>query len=470
MTTNLSDLQNTKVLFIAYFYPPCSSTEVPGSLRTVKFLRNLSNGECHVLTTPPAVGSDVDALRHIQLPVKTEIIHRVGSWDVFKVMLWLRRLLQKTLGKDAYSDASNNSPTSKKVFEGSASQTGSERGRLQRLKDFIYNLCYFPDQAGPWIIPAFIKGFRVVRKNRLDVIFATGSPWSGLIVGYLVSKATGKPLIVDFRDPWMNNPFHQSKGQFLDKVSYNLERRVVRHAVAVSLNTEPLRQDFVTRYQDIPSEKFFVMPNGFDPADFNQIEPEPRSGEQETLLLCHAGFLYGVRDPDVLLKAIRLANESLAESGKKVVFRQIGDMRLNYNLEEHYADLLEDRSLILEPSRPYQECLSALASADIVVNIQPATQTQVPSKLYDYLGINRPIIHITSKEGALGRLVADKQIGTIVEFDDDSTLTDLLVSLAKQSQSNDFSGYSSRADFDIQRISAVLAEKFIQNAKSRATE
>ncbi|WP_449287123.1 glycosyltransferase [Marinobacter sp. PE14] len=466
MTKSVSDLQKNKVLFIAYFYPPCSSTEVPGSLRTVKFVRNLNNGQCHILTTRPAVGPDNDALGHIQLPVKAEIIHRVRSWDVFKVMLWLRQSVRKALGKGAKSGASkNDSPTSKKVFEGSASQTESERGKFQHLKDFIYNLCYFPDQAGPWIIPAFIKGFRVVQKNRLNVIFATGSPWSGLIVGYLISKATGKPLIIDFRDPWMNNPFHQSKGQVLDKFSYSLERRVVRHAVAVSLNTEPLMQDFVARYQDIPAEKFFVMPNGFDSADFDKIKAEPRIHDQDTLLLCHAGFLYGVRDPDVLLKAIRLANETLAESGKRVVFRQIGDVQLNYNLEERYADLLESESLILESSRPYQECLSALASADAVVNIQPATQTQVPSKLYDYLGINRPIIHITSKDGALGRLVAEKQIGTVVEFDDDSTLADLLVSLAEDMHSNNFSGYDSRDDFDIQRISAVLAEKCIQHAK-----
>lgn len=464
-------LEGNRILFVAYFYPPCASTEVPGSMRTVKFVRNLTNGECHVLTTPSAVRPDRDALGHIQLPVNGETIHRVGSWDVFRLMLRLRKLLQQALGKGANSASSPTArEANKNAFEGSGPQEESAPGRLQRLKDFVYNLCYFPDQAGPWIIPAFISGARVVRRNKLDVIFATGSPWSGLVVGYLISKATGKPLIVDFRDPWMNNPFHQSKGQFLDKFSFNLERRVVRHAVAVSLNTEPLMSDFVARYQDIPTEKFFVMPNGFDSADFEKIKPEPSDCDQDTFLLCHAGFLYGVRDPDVLLKAIRLANETLAESGKRVVFRQIGDVQLNYKLEERYADLLENGSLILESSRPYQECLSALASADAVVNVQPATQTQIPSKLYDYLGINRPIIHITSKDGALGRLVAEKQIGNVVEFDDDSTLAELLVSYAMERHSNDFSGYNSREDFDIQRISAVLAEKFIQHAKERSTE
>lgn len=52
MAENPADLQGTRVLFIAYFYPPTESTGVPGSMRTVKFIRNLGNGERHVLTTP----------------------------------------------------------------------------------------------------------------------------------------------------------------------------------------------------------------------------------------------------------------------------------------------------------------------------------------------------------------------------------------------------------------------------------
>lgn len=461
MIQERADLQGKRVLFIAYFYPPTDSTGVPGSMRTVKFIRNLENGECHVLTAPPAVSSEDNALRHLPLPINGEHVHRVASWDVFRLLLAIRHRLRKMLGK-AGGNAQSGA-TSKPVFKGS-NDNASARSRPQQLKDFIYNLCYFPDQAGPWIIPALLKGRRIVRQHKLDAIFATGSPWSGLIAGYLISKATGKPLIADFRDPWVNNPFHQTKGQLLDRQSAALERKVVRHATAVSLNTEPLLQEFRARYPEMDPHKFFVMPNGFDPADFKAVKAEPRSHDNDTLLLCHAGLLYGVRDPAVLLEAIRSANSQLRASGKRIVFRQIGNVQLDYSVHERYPDLIEQGALLLDNPKPYQQCLAALASADVVVNIQPATQSQIPSKLYDYLAINRPIINITSRDGALGHLVATKGLGDLVSFDDTAALTGLLVDKCMNRHVNDFSGYPQRFEFDVKEISVTLSKRIVNEA------
>ncbi|HAC88297.1 MAG TPA: hypothetical protein DCF95_10165 [Gammaproteobacteria bacterium] len=464
MTVKSANLQGKKILFVAYFYPPSDSTGVPGSMRTVKFVRNLSNGECHVLTMPPAVTLEKNALSHINLPVNGEQIHRAASWDIFRLLLSVRQSLRKILGKASRSDADATNDARQTVFKSTSVDDERPASRFQRFKDFVYNLCYFPDQAGPWIIPAFIAGRRIVRRRNLDAIFATGSPWSGLVTGYLISKTTGKPLIADFRDPWMNNPFHQSKGKLLDFLSARLERKVVQQAIAVSLNTEPLREEFLERYPHLCPDKFFVMPNGFDQADFADIEPEERQKDDTTLLLCHAGFLYGVRDPAVLLEAIRAANIDLNAYGKQVVFRQIGSVQLNYDIKERFCDLLETGALVLEAPKPYQQCLSALASADAVVNIQPATQSQIPSKLYDYLGINRPIINITASDGALGKLVRTKNLGALADFDEIEKLTGILITEALNSTHESFRGYPNRFDFDVKQISSVLAEKIVKES------
>ncbi|HET8800077.1 MAG TPA: glycosyltransferase [Marinobacter sp.] len=460
-----ANLDGHSVLFISYFYPPIESTGVPGSMRTLKFIRNLYNGTFYVLTKKSSLTEEYNAMRHLTLPVNGERVLRTISLDIFHLALSLRKnfrfLVSKILKK-------NNSNEVHSVLNTSLTfNSRPARSQFQRVKDFIYDLCYFPDQAGPWILPAIIQGVRTVRKHNISVVFATGSPWSGLVSGYVISRLTGKPLIVDFRDPWMNNPFHQSKGKLLDDWSARLERRVVRHASAVSLNTHPLQSEFLQRYPDIPATKFFVMPNGFDPADFEDIEPEPRTTEGGTLLLCHAGFLYGVRDPAVLLEAIRKANTALASLGKRITFRQIGDVNLGYDITERFSDLISDGSLILDPARPYKECLSALASADIVVNVQPGTRTQVPSKLYDYLAINKPILNITSPDGALGELVLNKQLGDLVSFDQEAELTELLVAYGKEDYPKSFPGYENRDEFSVSHISSALAERIVQCAETR---
>ena len=456
-----ADLGGSNVLFVAYFFPPTISTGVPGCMRTIKFLRNLKGGQCHVLTTPEAqLSPEQSALSHIELPVHDETIHRVASRDVFQVLLTARRSVKGLVKRGGNSGRAEPATSFRTATSATAQPDNGlpETGRFQQMKDFIYNLCYFPDQAGPWVLPAVARARRIVREQNIDVIFATGSPWSDLIVGYLVSRLTRTPLIVDFRDPWMNNPFHPSKGALLDAWALRWEQRIVEHANAVSLNTEPLKQEFLQRYPRQPADKFFVMPNGFDLADFTASEAAVPDSRYFTL--CHAGFLYGVRDPAPLLQAIEQANRQLADSGRQIRFRQIGDIQLNYDVRERFGALIDDGSLMIEPPQPYQQCLQALTGADMVVNIQPATRSQVPSKLYDYLAINRPILNITPRDGALGTMVEEYGLGELFDFEESEALARRLVEIVQNDEySGSFEGYNNRSRFDSRHTAWDLAEK-----------
>ncbi|PPI79366.1 hypothetical protein DXI23_03690 [Marinobacter flavimaris] len=460
----IADLAGRKVLFIAYFFPPTVSTGVPGSQRTVKFLRNLSNGECHVLTVPATVSDQDNALRHLSLPINGEVIHRVAPWDIFKALLSLRKRVKSLFKRGSSPTGTSEAPAAtqpaQSVFR-SGNDTKDTRSAFQKLKDFIYDLCYFPDRAGPWILPATRYGKKLVREQDIDVIFATGSPWSGLITGYLISKATRKPLIVDFRDPWMDNPFHQSKGRFLDNWTSKLERKVVTHAAAVSLNTPPLRDAFIARYPEIEAERFFVMPNGFDPSE--QICKTPReNAPPDTLVLCHTGFLYGVRDPAPLLEAIREANKGLGDSKKKVCLIQVGAINLSYDIGSRFEDLTQTKTLILKGKLSHEECIEIQAQADILVNIQPFTKTQVPSKLYEYLAPKIAIFNITPKDGALGKIVTEDGLGGLFENTDDNRLTATLIQLAIDKTQLDRYVPINIEKYRVDRITSVLSNKIIE--------
>lgn len=454
-----SNLSGKSVLFIAYFFPPVDSTEVPGAMRTLKFVRNLEGGDLHVLTTPPRMEESRSALAHVQLPVNDEYIHRVKPWDIFKMLLSLRDWVK---GLKQRKGVTNTAPAAAPNPFKTDTNSNDTRSHAQQLKDFVYNLCYFPDQAGPWILPAYFYGKKLVKEKRIDAIFATGSPWSGLFAGYLISRATGKPLIVDFRDPWMNNPFHQSKGALLDKWSVKMERAIVHHAAAISLNTEPLMEEFLERYPNLDRNRFFVMPNGYDLSDLADVSPPTSAPQNDHITLCHAGFLYGVRDPAVLLEAIRAANARNKGNQRKLRFRQIGAVQLGYDIRSRFADMLSDGSLVLDPPRPYQECLSELLLADWVVNVQPATRSQVPSKLYDYLALNKPILNITPREGALGRIVAKYELGLLFDFDELDALTNALLEITStHNPEQPFQGYSARSLFDCVTIADVLAKRIV---------
>ncbi|PAV24507.1 hypothetical protein CF392_15915 [Tamilnaduibacter salinus] len=127
------------------------------------------------MTTPEAQLSEAEsALEHLDLPVNGETVHRVNKWDLFNALLASRSLLKTLLGKNKRgAKFGAASTTFKSAPEGEGQDTTSG---FQRLKDFIYNLCYFPDQAGPWILPAVFRGLRIIKQHRIDAIFATGAP------------------------------------------------------------------------------------------------------------------------------------------------------------------------------------------------------------------------------------------------------------------------------------------------------
>ena len=258
----------------------------------------------------------------------------------------------------------------------------------------------------------------------------------------------------------MNNPFHHSKGKLLDKWARYLEAKVVNHASLVSLNTEPLKDDFLYRFPRLPPGKFFVLPNGFDISDFTNIKDTPKNGEDTNLTFCHAGFLYGVRDPSVLLNAIQKANKTLKKYNKKICFKQIGDIQLNYDIKERYQSMTENGALEIVTSKPYKECLTDLKNADWVVNIQPGTKTQIPSKLYDYLAISRPILNITDKEGALGKLVSKHKFGELFNFEEEEKLSKRLIEIAlTHDRSEPFKPYAASSLFDCAIITKKLSDK-----------
>ena len=122
--------------------------------------------------------------------LKQEQCHYLKS-DIFEWLIGLRNVSKKLLGKGGTNKAADTVDDCQ-VFKSEESDTEVEQSKFQRLKDFIHNFFYFPDQGGPWIIPAYFFGKKLVRQRGIDIIFATGSPWSGLLVGYLISKATGK--------------------------------------------------------------------------------------------------------------------------------------------------------------------------------------------------------------------------------------------------------------------------------------
>lgn len=445
--------KKTKILFIAYFFPPIAGQGLPGAQRTVKFLRYLKKVESFVLTVRADCYPEYMKLnRNFVLPVKNETIYRSKTIDIFGFIIKIRNAIQNSIIRKKKSVKCQNRQ---------AVSTVSVK-KTNRVKDALSSILKYPDFASPWLFPAVIRGFKIIKKNDIDIIFATGMPWTSLLVGCFLSVVTGKKLVIDFRDPWVDNPYIDKGGfeQFLDKCC---EFLVVKRAHLVIANTETLLKAMISRYSKYES-KFIVLPNGYDEYDFQNLPGKIFS--KDKYIVAHAGFLYLKRDPVSILKALKTLKKKYPLVCKKIEFHHIGGIDLDYDLIDYCKVKRIQDNIVLPGVMEHNDCLGYLSGADMLLIIQPGTKTQIPSKLYEYIYFDKPILAVTEKDSALGELLLNYGFGYVFEPGEHEKIAEFLYQMSRSKleskNQTEFTPYENKAKFDVKQITL----KFQNSIKS----
>jgi glycosyltransferase involved in cell wall biosynthesis len=404
-----------RVLMIAYFFPPVGGIGAAGSQRILKFAKYLPK-----YGWQPLILSVKEKSYESYLSTDQSLLSKVPPGiPVIRttVIRWLTRILELK--------GRLKPPAAAESFHGGAPPASlqhpmrsSNPGWYQRIKDSVTDLFEIPDEEMGWILPATVSGLATFRRHRYDAIFSTGRPWSAHVIGHLLKRLTGKPLVVDFRDPWMTNPFRLPYSWLKNTLEGALERKVIEGADLVIANTRELQNEFIGRFPSGPVAKFAVIPNGFDPDDYEESNESQPYEEQERFVITHTGFLYGRRDPLPFLKAVeKLTGRPGIDRGHWRV-NLVGTVELPYNVSEFLAAHGLDDIVTLHEHVPFKESLVHMRRASVLLLLQPGTTTQVPSKLFEYIGMKKPILAISPKSGATSRIVSEEGLGEIADPDD----------------------------------------------------
>ncbi len=443
-----------KVLMVAYFFPPVGGIASAGSQRTLKFAKYLGERGWQ-----PIVLTVREKCYERYFVMDPTLLERVPP-DVkiarSSVIRWLTRLLEfKNRGRVVPPPAT--APTS---ADGPGS-AGRNPGRLQQWKDAVTGLFEIPDEEVGWLIPGVAAGLGVVRRERVDVLYASGKPWTAHLIAAVLKKLTGKPLVIDFRDPWVTNPFRGPQSPLRDRVEAYLERKVVETADVVVTNTKALRDEFIARFPGVPAAKFVTLLNGFDPEDYDEVRAA-RPLDARKFTIAHTGFLYGKRDPRGFLEAVaRLIEEGkIAPDALEIVF--VGSIELPYDLPSYLRAKRIAGIVRLIDQVPYRESLRHLAESDALLLLQPGTKTQVPSKLFEYIALGKPILAVSPRDGATARLVFEESLGRVADADRVEEIAAAVEELYRIWREGGAVGAANgaRAKFDVRKVTAVLAEQF----------
>ncbi len=449
-----------KILMIAYMFPPAGGIGIAGAQRVLKFAKYLpkKNWQPIILTVKPssyesylAMDPSLDSKVSPDLPVIRTSVFRGLTWILKKKKRVMDVLRPKPVSKQV--QAVRVSPVVHNV----------SKGWFQTIKDSFTDLFEIPDEEMGWFVPAVWAGVKSVRRQQIDLIYATGRPWTAFLIGRMIKGLTGKPLVVDFRDPWMTNPFRISYSTMKDRVEAYLEQMVVSGADMLIANTETLRAEFLSRFPDEDPSKFVTVSNGFDPEDFKAEESHLDMKRPNVYTMTHTGFLYGKRDPQEFLKALQQLIESKRIEADKIRVQFLGAIDLAYDLETYLRTLHLESIVTLHDHRPFQEALQFLKGSDGLLLLQPGTATQIPSKLFEYIGLGKPILAICPAKSATEDLMKENNLGRVVQPESSQEIAEGIAALYKQwsAGSGEPAETLARSEkFNVDAITTDLVRKF----------
>lgn len=379
--------QNTyrhRVLLISYLFPPCGESGVQRNLKYAKYLLQFG-WKPYILTVKDIFYHSYDYSLLNQLS-KEVVIARTGSLDPYRIASILIRLFKFKNG--------NSQKQSQNDQKG---KTWSMR-IYRTLRDWLV----FPDTCVAWIPFAFLRGFFIIKKHKIEAIVASVWPYSSAVVSYLLSKATGIPFMLDFRDGWTDDPYlgrptvlHKNAHRFLEKL-------IVPRANAASVYGDFLRDLLAVKYPELRLE---VLTNGFDPEDFVGIKPALK--KEGLRRIVYSGSVYSN------YTFFRSMLDSLYDMPRsfldkfEIVF--VGRVEI-----PNAQDLISERGLEhnvkLIGYVAHTTAIEYLLSADALLFGLPAADIWAYSgKIFEYIMTKKPIISFVNNQGIAADLL--RQIG-----------------------------------------------------------
>jgi glycosyltransferase involved in cell wall biosynthesis len=270
----------------------------------------------------------------------------------------------------------------------------------------------------------------IIEKERPDFIYHRHSEFN--FASSLLAKEFGIPLVLEYNgsEVWIKKNWGRI---YLESLCRSAEEVQLRSARIIAVVSKVIKEDLIQR--GIRSDKIIVNPNGVDPGKFypeidgNSIRTQ--YGLTGKLVAGFVGTFGAWHGVDVLARAIKPTIQRQSD----VHFLIVGDGTLRGEVERIIRDDNVLPYVTLTGSVPHDAIPKYLAACDVLLsphvqNADGSTFFGSPTKLFEYLGMGKPII--ASGVGQIGEIMNDGRNCLLMKHRDYNDLADKIVFLINQ--------------------------------------
>lgn len=355
-----------KVLVIAYYYPPMGLSGVQRTLKFTKYFNNF-NWEPTVVTA-----SDTGYFAH-----DNSLLEEAKNAGI-KIF--------RTSGKD---------PNSLLAKYGTINPPHEI---IRKIFNRVSQSVYIPDNKVSWSKQAFKLCSDLLSKEKFDLIFVTGPPFSSFTMAAKLKKKFNLPLFFDYRDLWYDSyhafypmPYHK----YLNKKQ---EYLALKAADRISVTNRRIKEKLINTYKFLTFEDIVIIPHGFDPMDFESIKADQKPNRK--MILTYSGIFYSNITPKYFLSAFKKLTREQPHIASEIELHFVGHLnKTNKALirKMKLEEFVKDFGYL-----NHRDAVKKILSSDVLWMMLGKWKNSdhiLPGKLFEYVGSRKPFI-ISVPDGA----------------------------------------------------------------------
>jgi hypothetical protein len=262
-----------------------------------------------------------------------------------------------------------------------------------------------------WAITAYFTAARIIQKRKPVLVYSTGGAYTAHLAGYWLKWRFGLPWIAEIHDPMIFPGLTKSKMRM--RFSAWLEGVICKHADVVWWFTEEALNRARARHSELGERGHCLIP-GSNPPEFTRT-PYRRG---KNLVIAHFGSLAETRNLEIFLLGLRRVlelNPEWTEHIRLHLYGGIIDPVSAHAIRDfpHPAMIEQYGRLETDPKTGESgrnRVLKRMNAADCLLLLHgtvPFCEEYIPSKMYEYLWAQRPIMALVWHNPQMERMLRE---------------------------------------------------------------
>lgn len=254
------------------------------------------------------------------------------------------------------------------------------------------------ESSWSWWLSAYLKGRALARQQPFSLIYSTGGAFAAHLAARALKRATGTPWLAEVHDPMVMPG--SSPGTAQQKMQAEIERLICTDADVAIWFTEQALVSARRRHPQLGERGKMMLPGIDQPF---QVLPPYHPGAK--FIIGHFGSLSATRHLGPIISALEFLKASrpdlIAKTELHVYGGPLDPVSSDKLLHSPVQDCVRHFGRIEVDPRSgmsgREQILRLMRTADVLLLLhgeEPICSEYIPSKLYEYLWMQRPILGV----------------------------------------------------------------------------